>query len=93
MATTAYDGHFGPTTVGDTLAQFYIWDMVVHRWDIARSAGADTTFSDAEIDQVERGADNFGEALYMDGVCRPSVDAPPDADRGARLLARLGRAA
>lgn len=93
VATTAYDGHFGPTTVGDTLAQFYVWDMVVHRWDIARSAGADTTFSDAEIDQVERGADNFGEALYMDGVCRPSVDAPPDADPGARLLARLGRAA
>ena len=39
---TAYDGHFGPTTVGDTIEQFYVWDMLVHRWDIARSVGAQT---------------------------------------------------
>lgn len=87
----AYDGHFGPTTVGDTLAQFYVWDMVVHRWDIARSAGGDAGLSDAEIERIERGADSFGDALYMDGVCRPGVEAPTDADREGRVLARLGR--
>lgn len=27
-----YDGHFGPTTVGETLEQFYVWDMLgAHR--------------------------------------------------------------
>ena len=40
VPATAFDGHFGPTTVGDTLEQFYVWDMLVHRWDIARSVGA-----------------------------------------------------
>ena len=89
----AFDGHFGPTTVGDTLEQFYVWDMLVHRWDIARSDGAQTVLSDAELDQIERGADSFGGALYMDGVCRPGVTAPVDADRTVRLLARLGRRA
>jgi uncharacterized protein (TIGR03086 family) len=88
-----YDGHFGPTTVGATLEQFYIWDMLVHRWDIARSVGADDGLSDAELDRIDPGADSFGDALYMDGVCKPGVEAPPDADRKVRLLARLGRRA
>lgn len=93
IAQTAYDGHFGPTTVGATLEQFYVWDMLVHRWDIARSVGGHSSLSEAEIDRIERGTDSFGEALYMDGVCRPGVEAPADADRAVRLLARLGRRA
>ncbi len=91
VSATEYNGHFGPTTVGATLEQFYIWDMLVHRWDIARSVGVDTTFSDSELDRIEEGADSFGQALYMDGVCKPGVEAPPGVDRKVRLLARLGR--
>lgn len=93
VPASAFDGHFGPTTVGDTLEQFYVWDMLVHRWDIATSHGAQAALSDAELDQIEHGADRFGEALYMDGVCRPGVTAPVDADRKVRLLTRLGRRA
>ncbi len=91
VPTIEYDGHFGRTTVGATLEQFYIWDMLVHRWDIARTVGADARLSDAELDRIEDGANSFGEALYMDGVCRPGVEAPADADRTVRILARLGR--
>ena len=88
-----YDGHLGPTTVGATLEQFYVWDMVVHRWDLARAAGLDAQLTDAELDRVEQGADSFGEALHMEGICRPSLHVGTDADRTARVLARLGRAA
>lgn len=93
VTTTAYDGFFGPTTVGETLEQFYVWDMLVHRWDIARSVGADDMLSDEEIDRIERGAASFGDALYMDGICRAGVEAAADADRKTRVLARLGRTA
>jgi uncharacterized protein (TIGR03086 family) len=93
VAEQAYDGFFGPTTVGAALEQFYVWDMVVHRWDVARAAGLDGGLTDTELDRVEAGADSFGPALYMDGVCRPGVEAPADADRATRLLARLGRQA
>lgn len=93
LTTTGYDGHFGPTTVGATFEQFYIWDMLVHRWDIARAVGGDEGLSDVELDRIEAGADSFGEALYMDGVCRPGVEAPGDADRQVRVLARIGRKA
>jgi uncharacterized protein (TIGR03086 family) len=93
FAATAYDGHFGPTTIGATFEQFYVWDVLVHRWDIAASVGADAGLTEGELDRIESGADSFGDALYMDGICRPGVDAPADAGRPARVLARLGRRA
>ncbi|MGY1841506.1 MULTISPECIES: TIGR03086 family metal-binding protein [unclassified Modestobacter] len=87
-----YDGFFGPTTVGATFEQFYVWDMVVHRWDLARATGLDATLTGAELDRIDQGADSFGEALHMDGICAPAVEPPPGADRATRVLARLGRA-
>jgi uncharacterized protein (TIGR03086 family) len=93
VADRGYDGYFGPTTIGATLEQFYVWDMVVHRWDVARATGQAAVLTDAELDRVDAGADSFGEALYLDGICRPAVDPAPGADRSARVLARLGRAA
>lgn len=88
-----YDGFFGPTTVGMTLERFYVWDMYVHRWDLARAAGLPAELTDAELDLIEQGADSFGDALHMDGICRPSIDVSTDADRTTRVLARLGRIA
>lgn len=87
------DGLFGPTTVGETLARFYVWDMVVHRWDVARAAGVDAGLTDDELDRIEAGADGFGEALHMDGICAPEVEPAPGTDRTGRVLARLGRRA
>src|SRR3712207_809058 len=88
-----FNGFFGPTTVGATFTQFYVWDMVVHRWDIARAVGADASLTDEELDRIDAGSDSFGPALHMEGICRPAVDVPEDARRDVRVLARLGRAA
>ena len=93
VVATPYEGFFGPSTVGETFGQFYVWDMVVHRWDVARSAGMDTAFTEAELDQIERDVEGFGPALYMEGICRDGVEPPAGADRTTRLLARLGRRA
>lgn len=89
---TAFDGHFGPTTVGETFVRFYVWDMVVHRWDLARATGVGTRFTEAELDQVEQGAAGFGEALHMPGICGPALDVTAAADRTTRVLALVGRA-
>ena len=93
VPAVAYDGFFGPTTLGATLEQFYVWDMVVHRWDVARAAGLDAGLTDAELERLERGADSFGDALYLPGICKGGVTAPADAPREVAVLARLGRAA
>jgi len=90
-ARTPFDGYFGPSTIGATFERFYVWDMLVHRWDLARSAGLDAWFTDTELDRIEAGIDGFGDSLYMEGICAPAVPAPEDADRLTRVLARLGR--
>jgi len=91
LVTTAFDGYFGPTTLGGTLVQFYVWDMVAHRWDVATAVGVDAALTDAELDRVEAGIAAFGDALYMEGICKPAVEVPPGSDRATVLLARLGR--
>jgi uncharacterized protein (TIGR03086 family) len=88
-----YDGYFGRTTVADTLANFYGFDLLVHRWDLARALGRDVTWDDAELDRIEAALDGFGDALYMDGVCKPALDVPAGASRQERALARMGRRA
>ncbi|CAM3680090.1 TIGR03086 family metal-binding protein [Occultella aeris] len=93
ISAQGFDGFFGPTTIGATFERFYVWDMVVHRWDIARATGGDEALTEYELDMIEAGADSFGPTLYMDGICGQAVDPPDGADRQTRLLARLGRAA
>ncbi|TDE92698.1 TIGR03086 family protein [Occultella glacieicola] len=92
VSARGFDGFFGPTTIGATFERFYVWDMVVHRWDIARATGTDEALTGYELDMIEAGAESFGPTLYMDGICGPAVVPPDGADRQTRLLARLGRA-
>ncbi len=93
VVATPYDGHFGPTTIGETLERFYVFDMVVHRWDVARAVGVEDAFTGAELDQLETGIASFGDAIHMEGICKPGVEAPDGADRQTRVLATLGRQA
>lgn len=86
-----FDSYFGPSTIGATLATFYNLDLVIHRWDLARSFGATTTFSEAEMDHVEACLDELGGNLYAHGACAPAVPVAPDADRQTRIIARTGR--
>jgi len=92
IADRTFDGHFGPTTIGETLIRFYGFDMIAHRWDIARAAGTEHRFTDDELSEMETAIDGFGDALYSEGVCR-KVEIPAGADRQTTLLARLGRVA
>lgn len=86
-----YDGHFGRTTVAATMASFYGWDLLVHRWDLARALGTDERFTDQELDQIEGALAGFGDALYGPGICAAPVEVADIEPRQVRLLALLGR--
>jgi uncharacterized protein (TIGR03086 family) len=89
-ALLEYDGVFGRTTLAATLETFFVFDMSVHRWDIATGAGLGTEFEADELDAIERTLETVGDSLYEYGACR-RIDIPADGDRETRLLARLGR--
>lgn len=86
-----YDGYFGRTTVAATMATFYGWDLLVHRWDLARALGADESLGDGELDDIEAALPGFGDQLYTPGICAEPVDVGDDQPRQVRVLARLGR--
>ena len=86
-----YDGFFGRTTFGDTLDNFYGFDLVVHGWDLGAASSKPTTFTDADMDAMDAAFVGFGDHAYDEGVFMPPVDVPADADRQTKLLARMGR--
>lgn len=88
-----YDGWFGPTTFGRTVDDFYSFDLVIHRWDVARAAGLGEhqRIDDDLIDWLRSRADGFGDALRMPGICADAVPVPDEASAQDRLLAWLGR--
>ncbi len=91
VAEQEFDGYFGRTTIGATMADFYGWDLVIHGSDIARATGQSWSISDDEAAALHATADGWGEALHSEGVCGAAVPVPDDASATDRLLARLGR--
>lgn len=91
VAEREYDGYFGRTTIGATMADFYGWDLVVHGSDVARATGQQWLISEDEAAALHATADGWGEALYSEGVCAAPVKVAQDASPTDRLLARLGR--
>lgn len=91
VAGREYAGWFGPTTIAETVADFYGWDLVVHGGDVARAIGRPWSVSAADSDALLATADGWGETLYSEGICAPPLAVPDDASPTDRLLARLGR--
>lgn len=91
VAEREYDGYFGRTTLADTMADFYGWDLVIHGSDVARATGQPWSVSEDEASALLAAADGWGEALYSEGICAPAVPVPDDASATDRLLGHLGR--
>lgn len=90
-AARPHDGAFGPTTVGAVLVEFYGFDLVVHRWDLARSQGRDARLAAEEIAMIDANVDGWGEHAYAPGVFSRPLTVPDGADEQTRVLARPGR--
>ena len=90
-ATAGYEGFFGPTTFEATVERFGCFDLLVHRWDLARAAGLDDRLDPDEVHRVLVDARLLGDALRGNGICGPEVAPAPGADEQDQLLAFLGR--
>jgi uncharacterized protein (TIGR03086 family) len=91
LANREFDGYFGRTTLANAIDAFLSFDLVVHRWDLARATGQDGRLDPEEIDQIRAAAAAFGPVLRSASVCGPALEVPADADAQTALLAFLGR--
>ena len=92
-ASATFDGFFGETSFESAIDRFANFDLVVHRWDLARATGGDDRIDEADAQRVLDGVAAFGPALYSAGVCAEAIEVPDDADVATRMLAVLGRRA
>ncbi len=92
VATSTFQGFQGETTFESAVDRFLNFDLVVHRWDLARATGGDEQVDAEDAERVIVGANEFGEMLRGPGVCGPEVPVPAGADPTTRMLAIVGRA-
>lgn len=92
-ARTEFDGFFGRTAFADAVDRFLNFDLVVHRWDLARAAGLDERLDPDDVRWAWEAVSGFGPHLRREGVCGAELTPPEGADAQTRLLAHLGRRA
>jgi uncharacterized protein (TIGR03086 family) len=91
VALAEFDGFQGRSTLEAGVGRFLCMDLVVHGWDLARTAGLDERIEPDDVARVRRQAEEFGDQLRSPQAFGPEVDPPAGADDQARLLAFLGR--
>jgi uncharacterized protein (TIGR03086 family) len=86
-----YDGLTGRSTFGASVDGFIGFDLVVHRWDLARATGQDDTIAAQDVQQVQEMVDRMAPLMLENGVIARQLDPGPDATPQQRLLGALGR--
>jgi uncharacterized protein (TIGR03086 family) len=81
---------FGEQSVDRGLGLFSL-EILVHTWDIARSAALDVRLDPGLVHDHFVRLQRVGHLLRGPGMYGPAVAAPPDSDEQDRLLAFLGR--
>jgi uncharacterized protein (TIGR03086 family) len=70
---------------------FFLGDVVIHTWDLARAAGLDETLDADVVHDMLTGMEPLDDMLRASGQYGPKVQVPPDADEQTRLIAFTGR--
>jgi uncharacterized protein (TIGR03086 family) len=87
------DGYFGPRSFADTVGTFYVMDLLVHTWDIARGAGLSEheRLDVADLTRARALLEPLGDAVRSPGIFGPAVEVPEGATDQDRFLAWTGR--
>jgi uncharacterized protein (TIGR03086 family) len=93
IASTSYEGYFGPTTFEATIDRFYTMDLLVHAWDIAAATRLDdhSLFDAADIEKYQAEFADLEAVIRQPGLFGPRVELASDATEQQRFLSFLGR--
>lgn len=81
----------GTMPVEQVLDRFYIADIFMHTWDLARATGQDATLDADFCAALVEGMQPIDDMMRASGQFGPKVDVPVDADPQTRLLGFIGR--
>ena len=81
----------GEHPLDQAIAMFFLGDVLIHTWDLARATGQDETLDADEVRGALEGMVPFDAALRSSGHYGPKVDVPADADDQTTLIAFTGR--
>lgn len=81
----------GDHSVEDAIATFFLGDVFIHTWDVARATGGDESLDVDEVHRMLSGVEPYDEMLRASGQYGQRVQVPDDADEQARLIAFMGR--
>lgn len=81
----------GRHTIEDAIAMFFLNDVLIHTWDLARATGGDETLDAEEVHRMFSGIEPYDEMLRASGHYGPRVPVSDDADEQSKLIAFMGR--
>jgi uncharacterized protein (TIGR03086 family) len=81
----------GAHRLDDAIDTFFLGDVLVHTWDLARAAGLDETLDADLVHEMLVGMEPLDEMLRASGQYGPRVTVAADADEQTRLIAFTGR--
>ena len=85
------DPHLGTLPLAEAIERFYVADVFMHTWDLARATGQDETLDPVRCARLYEVMLPLDDALRASGQFGPRVDVPEDADPQTRLLGLIGR--
>lgn len=81
----------GDTTVGAVLGQFYVPDIYMHAWDLARATGQDDSLDEELSAEMLAGMSTIEDVLRASGQFGTRQPVADDASATEQLMAFIGR--
>lgn len=88
---TLTDPHMGTLPLAEAVDRFYVADVFMHTWDLARATGQDETLDPDRCRALYEGLLPLDDVLRASGQYGPRVEVPEDADIQTKLLGFIGR--
>jgi hypothetical protein len=70
---------------------FFLGDVLVHTWDLARAGGLDESLDPEVVHDMLVGMEPLDDMLRASGQYGPRVSVPDSADEQTKLIAFTGR--
>ena len=83
--------HIGEVPLDRAIDQFYVSDVFMHTWDLARATGQDDRLDPEFCAMLLSGMEPIDELLRSSGQYGPAVPTPDDADAQTKMLGFIGR--